>query len=84
MNRNLNTYKNDISNNYLDTNWLEISTLLSSCSKAIRNKNCNNINFTIIKLISIFLRIAKINDIDMLIAWNRWHEKALLKKYFNH
>uniref|UniRef100_A0A6C0FCY4 Uncharacterized protein n=1 Tax=viral metagenome TaxID=1070528 RepID=A0A6C0FCY4_9ZZZZ len=81
MLNNLNTYKTQLENSDLNTDWLEISELLGFCSQALKNKSKSLIGELLIKLIVECLKIAKTHDIDMLVAWDRWYKKVLYKQY---
>lgn len=67
--------------NNLNYDWFEIVSEFGKLGNAIKLKNKTVINEKMLALITILLKIADENDIDMNEAWHRWITKALSKHY---
>ena len=73
--------KYDLSN-YKNSNWIDFYILLGKCSKSLRKKKFDEIEYNIIEIIYHTLCFSKQNEIDLNIGWNRWKVKVDYKNYF--
>ena len=65
----------------LPLEWLQISELLQDMSRHLRCSNTDQLEKNLISLIEFTLTVAKMHDISMTCAWNKWKVKAFKKEY---
>ena len=75
----LNTFPNSC---YDPKIWFVITSALGNVSNDILNQNNSNIEYNIMVLLYIVIKLASVFDVDLDEQWKLWKKKAYKKKYY--